>query len=384
MALSTFCGFALHISVHFITAGAKFLHSLRIFSTMATFSKYKKKSGAISYTAQIRIKRGGKVVHSESFTAPKLSIAKAWAKKREAELAEPGAIEALSFAVTVGEVLRWYLAFSEKAGGTKSTAIEYLRKQPIAELDAVKLTVDDCLTHAKDRKPASPATILQDFIWLRLAMNSYRVAKAAPVAAQSVEDAIILLRASRAIAEPKKRDRRPTVDELSQILDYFDRGDARQKLPLVDLTLFALFSGRRQAEITRLRPLDRDNEKILVRDMKHPGGVRDSWVFLTDEAMAILDRQPKGEFYFPYNPRSIGAAFHRACQFLEIEGLRWHDLRHECASWLFERGWDIPRVAGVTGHQSWSSLQRYTHLRERGEHDKYANWPWRPSPVEAG
>lgn len=95
-----------------------------------------------------------------------------------------------------------------------------------------------------------------------------------------------------------------------------------------------------------------------------------------------MDRQPEGELYFPYNSKSVSAAFTRACKCLEIKGLRFHDLRHECASWLFELGWEIPRVAGVTGHQSWATLQRYVHLRDRGVVDKYRGWKWRPSVGE--
>lgn len=346
---------------------------------MATISKYRKKDGTISYTGQIRIKRKGKIVHTEAFTNPKMAIVKAWAKRRETELSVPGAIEALTFSVTIKEVLKWYLDFSDKAGRTKSSTIKFLMGQDVAQLDATKVTVDDFLQYASSRKPAKPATILQDFIWLRLSMNAYRIAKNAPISIQSVEDAMTLLKASKAIAEPKKRNRRPTLSELNALLAYFSRG--RSAIPMTEIVLFAIFSGRREAEICRLRREDRDGNKILVREMKHPRGVRDTWVFLTDEAAAILDRRG-GEVYFPYNSKSVSASFTRACKFLEIDDLRFHDLRHEAASWLFELGWDIPRVAGVTGHQSWSSLQRYTHLRDRGVKDKYSGWEWRPSVDE--
>jgi site-specific recombinase XerD len=30
---------------------------------------------------------------------------------------------------------------------------------------------------------------------------------------------------------------------------------------------------------------------------------------------------------------------------------------------LFEAGLDIPRVAMISGHQSWATLKRYTHLK---------------------
>jgi integrase len=82
-----------------------------------------------------------------------------------------------------------------------------------------------------------------------------------------------------------------------------------------------------------------------------------------------------GLFYypiFPYNTDAISAAFTRACKLLGIEDLRFHDLRHDGISRLFEMGWNIPQVAVVSGHRSWQSLKRYTHIRQRG--DKYADW----------
>ena len=51
-----------------------------------------------------------------------------------------------------------------------------------------------------------------------------------------------------------------------------------------------------------------------------------------------------------------------------------HDLRHDGVSRLFEMGLSIPRAASVSGHRSWQSLKRYTHIRQAG--DKYENWQW--------
>ena len=36
----------------------------------------------------------------------------------------------------------------------------------------------------------------------------------------------------------------------------------------------------------------------------------------------------------------------------------------------------VMAAAAVSGHRSWQSLQRYTHIRKKG--DKYAGWRWRP------
>lgn len=46
-----------------------------------------------------------------------------------------------------------------------------------------------------------------------------------------------------------------------------------------------------------------------------------------------------------------------------LTSLRWHDLRHEAASRLFEKGLHPMEVAAITGHKSLNMLRRYTHLQ---------------------
>ena len=73
--------------------------------------------------------------------------------------------------------------------------------------------------------------------------------------------------------------------------------------------------------------------------------------------------QPKHGHVFSLKPSSVSQAFVRACARASIAGLRFHDLRHEATSRLFERGFNVMEVATITGHKSLSMLQRYTHLR---------------------
>lgn len=47
----------------------------------------------------------------------------------------------------------------------------------------------------------------------------------------------------------------------------------------------------------------------------------------------------------------------------DLSTLRWHDLRHEAASRLFEKGLHPMEVASITGHRSMQMLKRYTHLK---------------------
>jgi integrase len=60
---------------------------------------------------------------------------------------------------------------------------------------------------------------------------------------------------------------------------------------------------------------------------------------------------------------SVSQAFSRACMRHGIDGLRFHDLRHEATSRFFEKGFNIMEVSLITGHRSMAMLNRYTHLK---------------------
>lgn len=352
---------------------------------MATITARKGKKGT-RYTAQIRLREKGKIIYTESETFDKRRLAEQWAKRRETELAQPTTLEkARHRGITIKQVLEWYRDDFDglsKFGRSKLSHINYLINHPeFCELDALSLTSSQLVAHATRRQrvdKAMPATINNDFIWLSNAFRAVRIGRNIPLEQQVVDDAMFLCRKEGIIGKSKARERRPTREELEQLLTYFE-GQRRGHIPMVDVLLFALFSTRRQDEICRIRwaDLDEERRRVLVRDMKHPREKVDTWCFLSDRAWAIIQRQNRDkEFIFPFNGKSISTAFTRACKLLGIEDLRFHDLRHEGASHLFELGWDIPRVAAVTGHRSWTALQRYTHLQEHGTLDRYEKWQW--------
>lgn len=96
---------------------------------------------------------------------------------------------------------------------------------------------------------------------------------------------------------------------------------------------------------------------------------------LPPEAMAVIKTMPRrAPEIFPFSAETISITFTRACKILGIDDLHFHDLRHEGISRLFEMGWTIPHVAAVSGHRSWQSLKRYTHLQAKG--DRWAGWTW--------
>jgi integrase len=204
-----------------------------------------------------------------------------------------------------------------------------------------------------------------------------------PLDQQAMQDALTVTKRMGITAKSRQRDRRPTLEELDRLMRHFAARSLRRpaSIPMHRVVAFALFSTRRLDEITRLRwaELDVEGRRVLVRDMKNPGEKigNDVWCDLPNEAAEIALSMPRRQpEIFPYSPDAIGAAFTRAGPLLGIQDLHFHDLRHEGVSRLFEMGWNIPHVAAVSGHRSWTSLKRYTHLRHTG--DKYAGWSWLP------
>lgn len=144
----------------------------------------------------------------------------------------------------------------------------------------------------------------------------------------------------------------------------------------------AIYTTRRQDELMNLRlaDFDRHNNQWLVRDVKNPDGSMGNhkYAHLEPNALAIIDEllQPPvrnrmiysgygDELLIPANTRTVSAYFTRACHILDIDGLRFHDLRHEGATRLAEDNWSVPQIQTVTLHSSWKSLQRYVNLKKR-------------------
>ena len=70
---------------------------------------------------------------------------------------------------------------------------------------------------------------------------------------------------------------------------------------------------------------------------------------------------------FRTTANAVGCVWKRALKHAKARGkevgdLRWHDLRHEATSRLFEKGLHPLEVASMTGHRSMQMLKRYTHL----------------------
>lgn len=327
---------------------------------MATIRKSVKKDGSVSYRAEIRIKRKGKVVHDDGRTFAKLKLAKAWAAKREAAIAD-GEIFGEKKPARISDLIDDYLSRFD-AGRSKRFDLLRIAESEIAEIDANDLTASDLIHHCEMRaKTTKPQTVKNDVIWLKTVLDTMKAADNHRYSTEQFTTARITLRAQRLIGHSERRERRPTRAELMALSRFF----YTKKMPYLHIMWFAVFSSRRLSEICKLRhdDINHDNRTILVRDLKNPEGKKlNAWAKLPRSAYKITQRQPKGELIFPYNPKSISTGFTRTCKLLGIEGLRFHDLRHEAVSRFFEHGLNIPQVQKISLHRSWASLSIYTNL----------------------
>ena len=349
---------------------------------MGTIIGRTRKDGSKAFTAQIVIKKAGAIVHRESQSFDRRQAANAWIVKREEELKKPGGLEQKEDP-TLSAVIDRYITESKNAVlGTKAQVLKTIKTSDLGEIKCSDVTSNTLVSFARNlTKNVEPQTCGNYFSHLSSIFTVARPAWAYPLSRQEFDDAVTVLKKLGLIRKGTERTRRPTLDELNRLMEHFGRvHDHRPtSVPMQKVVAFALFSTRRQEEITLLHWDDLDGDQILVRDMKHPGDKKGNNVYceLPSEALAIIQSMPRAAVeIFPYSADAISAAFTRASQFLEIKDLRFHDLRHEGISRLFEMGRTIPQAAAVSGHRSWTSLKRYTHIRQTG--DKYMNWKWLP------
>ena len=90
------------------------------------------------------------------------------------------------------------------------------------------------------------------------------------------------------------------------------------------------------------------------------------WILMSRLTLLIPNGHiDEGTNVFPVQtPRAFGHAWRDVVKDDQFPNLRWHDLRHEAISRLFERT-DLRdnEIMAISGHLRAEMLTRYTHLR---------------------
>lgn len=349
---------------------------------MGTITTRTNKDGSSSYKVELRIRRKGEIVHQETQTFERQQAAKAWMKKREAALAEPGALEAeLAEDPPLSEAITRYLDGAHTPiTGDKLAKLKAIRDGSLGKMPCSKIDSTVLIAFGRSLKRA-PSTVNGYLSYLTTVFEHAPPEFGFPLKLDAMLAARKVLAHHGVTGQSEKRDRRPTLDELGRIMDYLRRRSLGYKgtIPMEWIVSFAIFSTRRLGEILRMKWTDIDEQrcKMLVHDMKDPKKKAGNhmWVDLTPEAVQILRAVPRtDEVVFPYLVGSVSDAFKEACGAASVVGLTFHDLRHEGISRLFELGYSIPKVSAMSGHKTWNNLRRYTHLEQDG--DKYTGWQW--------
>ena len=348
---------------------------------MATIQKRIGKNGT-RHTATIRIKRGGSIVHQESATFGSMAAARAWGRKRETELEQPGALDAKPAMRTVADAVNDYITDREAVaplGRTKRYALNLLARAEIGA-EPLDMPAARIIQHAIDRRKdgAGAATVAQDIIYLRVLINYARSAWGLSLDLQVVADAAETLRRERFIGKSRRRKRRPSHDELRRIHDHFRDLERRKGgIPgaLYRITWALIYSTRRLEELMSLRMDDYDQARgrWLVRAVKNPKGSAGNHrpMVVTPQFARVVAASRElsdGDRLFPFVAKSVGTAWQRQMKLLGIQDLHLHDLRHEGCSRLAEDGWTIPQIQSVSLHDAWASLQIYVNLGDPDPH----------------
>lgn len=353
---------------------------------MASFSIKKRtlKSGETRFTVDIIVKKNSAIIHRESKTFRKKEFARTYGNKRVRELEDPYSTQQKSVPIYV--LLDRFMEepdLWDKTGRTKQYVIKMLRDCDIANIESNELKTSDIIQHCKNRKAAGAggATVYHDVAYLRSVIKKAKPVFNIAANYQIFEEAVPVLADMGLISKSQKRTRRPTSEELDKLRDGLkkresSRPNGKTRIPYLDILEFSILTCMRIGEVCKIlwEDLDETNKTVVVRDRKDPRKKAGNHMLvpLLGESFDIVLRQPrKGDQIFPYNARSVTAGFQRVRNELGIEDLRYHDLRREGASRLFEKGYSIEEVAQVTGHRNLNVLwQVYTQLFPHLLHEK--------------
>jgi integrase len=265
---------------------------------------------------------------------------------------------------TLGELLERYLEEitpAKKGAGAESARIRALLRHPLANRYVAGIRGVDIARYRDERlKKVCAATAKRD---LTIVSHLFEVARK--------EWGIHVLNPVRDVSLPgharaRNRRLRPGEDggdcEETRLLSACREARNPYLLPMVKL---AIETAMRQGEIIGLCWEHVDLNRHIVHLLDTKNGESRS-VPLSTTAVHVLRALPRslhGQVFPGMTTEAVKRAYKRAVRRAGIEDLRFHDLRHEATSRLFEKGLNIMEVASITGHKDLRMLRRYTHLK---------------------
>jgi hypothetical protein len=114
----------------------------------------RRRDGTTGYTVVIRIKKGGKVIRTETQAFNRKQMAGAWLKKRETELAQPGALVRGDDPPLAAVIDRYISESKREMGRTKAQVLGAITRRGVAGLRCSEIGSEGSRTSW--RRTASP------------------------------------------------------------------------------------------------------------------------------------------------------------------------------------------------------------------------------------
>jgi len=317
-----------------------------------------RKRGNLQWEAQIR-KKGFAHVSNTFLTRAE---AEDWAKTTESEMVRGVFLDrSEAEATTLYEALGRYaeeVSTKKKGHAAESSRIKKWQADQLAKRSLASLRGADFAQWRDARlKEVKPATVKLD-----LAVISHLFTVAAKDWGLAVGNPV---KSIRMPSIKNSRERRLEGDEEQRLLDALGESGkgAASNHWMRPLAIVALETAMRQGELLGLewRHVDLTKRTAHLPDTKN-GTSRT--VPLSSRAIDTLASLPRsiGGTVFPTSQQAVIQSFVRACKRAGIEGLTFHDLRHESTSRLAEK-LQMHQLMKVTGHKDTKMLGRYYHPR---------------------
>jgi integrase len=315
-----------------------------------------RKKGELQYHVQVRKK--GHPTQTRTFMYEKDAIR--WGKETEIAI-ERGLFFDRSVAerTTLSSLIKKYReeVLPEKRGRSLASALRQL-DAAFGQYAISSITSEMISKHRNDRlKTVSASTTKKEINLLSKLFDLAGKEWGIPIAANPC--AMV----SRPI-EPKGRDRRLEDGEEVRLIKACQESESAPEL--VAIVQLALETGARLGELLKLRWQDINLVKRTAKLLDTKNG-EDRVIPLSSKALEVFKSLPRhisGRVFWRWAASdSFNKTWTRACLRAEINDLKFHDLRHEAVSRLFEKGLNSMEAASISGHKTLAMLKRYTHLR---------------------
>lgn len=317
---------------------------------------------------QVRVRRAGYPEQCQSFETK--ARAESWARSVENEMDRGIWVDrSESEATTLADALDRYgreVTPNKKHAGVEAGRVKRLMDHPLALLPLSRVRGVDVARYIADRVDAGAGG---NTVRLELAILSHLFSVAASAwGMEGLANPVANAKHARPRV-PGGRERRLQPGECGALL-------GASSLRFAEVAAFAIETAMRQGELARMewRHVDLARRSVFIPVTKNTDA---RTVPLSPAALEILAGLPhRVGPVWEMTESAMRQAMDDARDRAGITNLKFHDLRHEAISRLFENtDLDVMEIRAISGHRTMQMLARYTHLRTARLADRLAGAP---------